>query len=136
MVVCHLHIWAVVHQCIHFLSDGGGGAGGPIHSFINNNPTRNLLTAPAGGDCCFNHSEPFLRASRHVEFLSVRLSVCFFCTWNQEPFQEQQLTDEHSGKHVFFFLFFFKLLAVSRGFVSDPVCRSYGSSFSWQPAQW
>lgn len=33
------------------------------------------------------------------------LSV-FFCTWNQEPFQEQQLTDEHSGKHVLFFLFF------------------------------
>lgn len=97
---------ALVHQCIHFLSDGGGGAGGPIHSFINNNPTRNLLTAPAGGDCCcFNHSELFPRASRHVEFLSVRLSVCF-CTWNQETFQEQQLTDEHSGKHVFFFLFF------------------------------
>lgn len=37
-------------------------------------PTKNQLTAPAGGNCWYlNHSELFFQPSRHVEFLSIKL---------------------------------------------------------------
>lgn len=60
-------------------------------------------------------------------------SFFLFCARNQKAFQEQQLTDEHSGKHFYFVII--KILAVSRGFISD-LCRSCSSGFSWQAAQW